>query len=70
MPSSGLPIENILILKTEEANRSLALRITEDAKRAIEAGMFTEWLESFVGAWNATHNAYVASSAGITEWDL
>jgi hypothetical protein len=70
MPSSGLPIENFFVLESNEANSLAARRIVADAERAMDRGMFTEWLESFVGAWNATHDPIQASLAGITEWDL
>lgn len=70
MPSAGLPIENLFTCESDEDNRKLALRFELDAKRALEAGMFTEWLSSFVGAWNATRDPIQASSAGIEEWDL
>lgn len=70
MPSSGLPIENLTVLENDEDNRKLCLRFELDAKCAMDAGLFTEWLCSFVGAWNATHDPIQASSAGIEEWDL
>jgi hypothetical protein len=69
MPSAGLPIENLLVGNYTE-DRELALRFENDAKRALELGLFTEWLESFVGAWNATKDPIKASSAGIIEWDM
>lgn len=70
MPSSGLPMENLLNLETDVENHNLARRFEADAKCALEAGMFAEWLCCFVGAWNATHNPVLASVAGIEEWDL
>jgi|HubBroStandDraft_1064217.scaffolds.fasta_scaffold776981_3 hypothetical protein len=70
MPSAGLPIENLMTFEDDEENRKLALRFETDAKHALKLGMFTEWLESFVGAWNATKDPVQASSAGIIEWDM
>jgi len=71
MPSSGLPIENLSVNATDnEEERKIYDRINSDAKYAMESGMFIEWLESFIGAWNKTANPYAASQAGITEWDM
>jgi hypothetical protein len=70
MPSAGLPIENLLLSKNDEENRGMCVVLEADAARAMELHMFTEWLESFVGAWNATHNLAQASAAGIIEWDM
>jgi hypothetical protein len=70
MPSSGLPIENLMVLPTDEENYKLCLRFAADARHALNLGLFTEWLESFVGAWNSTKDPVQASSAGIIEWDM
>jgi hypothetical protein len=47
-----------------------ATRLLERAKLAMEHGLFIEWLECFVAAWNETHNVDIASFAGLEEWDL
>jgi hypothetical protein len=70
MPSAGLPIENLCIYESDEENRKLAMRFEADARCALSQGFFTEWLESFVGAWKATGDPVQASSAGIIEWDM
>jgi hypothetical protein len=70
MPSSGLPIENLLAGLSDKESRVMCMRFSMDARRALELGMFTEWLECFVGAWNKTHNANMASEAGLIEWDM
>jgi hypothetical protein len=71
MPSSGLPIENFhKDGQSDEDARKMYLRIQQDAAHALKLGLFCEWLESFVGAWNATKDPIQASTAGITEWDM
>lgn len=77
MPSSGLPIEDLLgmydedegFVTTDETIKK-AKFISSCIKRAQEYGLEVEWLESFVGAWNHTHDVYEACGAGIEEWDL
>jgi hypothetical protein len=79
MPSSGYPIESFHGA-TDFPDHVNARVIEEFAKRAMDFGMFQEWLESFVGAYNyiraARPNestadvANLAAQAGIEEWDL
>lgn len=44
--------------------------VRECAKLAMKNGLFIEWLESFMAAWEKTKNPYCAACAGIQEWDL
>jgi len=72
MPSSGTPIENIF--NDEKCTRAELTRqrqhLTEAVQTAMGHGMLVEWLESFVGAWNATKNVTEAINAGLIEWDM
>ncbi len=71
MPSSGLPIEHFYKEgQSDEEARELYFLIQSNAQHAIKMGLFSEWLESFVGAWNKTHDGVQAANAGIIEWDL
>lgn len=76
MPSAGLPIESIFcqLDHTTAENRKIMtsqVAYLEDAvKCAMAYGMLAEWLESFVGAWNETHDVSQSIAAGLTEWDL
>jgi len=71
MPSSGLPITNLIPKGTENDEMGrIYQRITEDAAYAMKLGLFTEWLESFIGAWNKTHDPFISSTAGLIEWDM
>lgn len=71
MPSSGYPIENLSEkAAAPEDERELFLLFEKNAKRAMEYGLFSEWLSCFVGAWNTTKDPWEAAWAGITEWDL
>ena len=71
MPSSGLPIVSIIPYGTENDEMGRIYRkVTEDAAHALKMGLFTEWLESFIGAWNKTHDPIQSSNAGIIEWDM
>lgn len=68
MPSSGYPIENLfqnIPITFETANL-----LIKRAELAMEHGLFIEWLESFIGAWNATKDPLIASMAGLDEWDM
>jgi hypothetical protein len=47
-----------------------AYRLKERAKIAINCGLFVEWLECFVAAWESTHDVDIASWAGLEEWDM
>jgi len=66
MPSSGYGSVDLTGADPENAGTALITR----AKRAMDCGMFIEWLESFVAAWNQTHDPFEASMAGIIEWDM
>jgi hypothetical protein len=70
MPSSGLPIENIVLHGDDAATQKTARYIEECAKRAMKLGLFAEWLESFVGAWNKTKDPIQSANAGLIEWDM
>ena len=71
MPSSGLPMENIFHAKDDakEAHGD-AVFVLDAAKHAMETGLFCEWLECFVGAWNETKDVRKAAWAGLEEWDM
>lgn len=81
MPSSGFPIENFQTEKDVDAQmRRAYLRLERRALLAMSNGLFTEWMESFVGAYNHIRNTNpamagydrleLASDAGVTEWDM
>jgi hypothetical protein len=79
MPSSGYgavelipsPSGNPETMVEEGAEWSAkALRLCERAKHAMEQGLFVEWLESFVAAWEQTKDVDIASWAGLEEWDM
>lgn len=71
MPSSGLPMESLIKVDMEnEEMRKIYVYVTKQAMHAVKLGMFTEWLESFLGAWNSTHDPIQAANAGIIEWDM
>jgi len=55
MPSSGYPIESFEHL-TNEGTDIMWKVIYENAKHAMNNGLFIEWLESFVGAYNHIKN--------------
>jgi hypothetical protein len=64
-------MENLLAGSSNEKEEGrIIAHITGCAEAAIKYGLFFEWLESFVGAWNETKNPYVAANAGRTEWDF
>jgi len=70
MPSSGYGVTDLLS-STDESEWNKVVDLTESCARdALRHGLFTEWLGSFVSAWNATNNLTVSAIAGITEWDL
>jgi len=71
MPSSGLPIEHFWKEnQTNEEVREMYAYIELQAEHSIKMGVFMEWLESFVGAWNSTKDPVQAANAGIIEWDM
>jgi hypothetical protein len=77
MPSSGYPMEDLIGTWTEEEGHVTTPEtlktgnyISDCIKQATKYGLEVEWLESFVGAWNQTHDIYIACNAGIEEWDL
>lgn len=80
MPDSGYPIEEIICRGIKETDTEPGFDTDEytkrveflraSAKHAMDMRMFTEWLESFVGAWNAGADVYQAAQAGIIEWDM
>ncbi len=71
MPSSGLPMENIFHTKQNPKEVMEDVQyVHQAAERALQHGLFAEWLESFVGAWNATKDVRKAAWAGLEEWDL
>lgn len=73
MPSSGYGIVDIIPCGTDEEMRTHHAKVTrlnERAKVAMQHGMFLEWLESFLAAWEKTKDVDEASLAGLVEWDL
>lgn len=71
MPSSGQPIANLCEkLEGNEVEHEAAVHITHAAATALHYGLFFEWLQSFVGAWNATKDPHLAAEAGLEEWDM
>lgn len=71
MPSSGLPMENLFHHKEDEKEaHEDAVFVMKAAERAMEHGLFLEWLECFVGAWNETKDVRKAAWAGLEEWDM
>jgi hypothetical protein len=70
MPSSGYGATNILVADTDEENCRIARLVAARAKVAMDGGLFVEWLESFLAAWEQTGDPLVASWAGLVEWDL
>lgn len=77
MPSSGYPMEDF---EVDPDNICYIREIEENAKAAIMQGLFTEWLECFIGAYNHIRRtkpktakwraAHTASEAGREEWDF
>lgn len=76
MPSAGTPIATLVEMPADDdeadAKRFLhqVRQLEACANTAMAEGFFTEWLESFVGAWNQNHDVDEAMTAGLIEWDL
>lgn len=70
MPSSGLPMENLFRKGEEAKSNEDAIFVVNAAKRAMEHGLFCEWLECFVGAWNESKDVRKAAWSGLEEWDM
>lgn len=77
MPSSGYGMEDFFSgvvgeqnLSEEQMCQVLALNLINSAKVAMEHGLFVEWLECFVSAWNKTKDPWIAAEAGLIEWDM
>ncbi len=73
MPSSGYGMVSLIPCGTDEEKATHHLKvtcITLCAKRAMEHGLFIEWLMSFLPAFEATKDPVIAANAGIVEWDL
>lgn len=70
MPDSGYPAVELLGDGSKNDRHAKAKRLVERARIAMEHGLFIEWLESFVGAWNATKDVDIASWSGLEEWDM
>lgn len=70
MPSSGYKIVSILNNENNNENGKCAKAVIERAKVAMKHGLFIEWLESFLGAWEETKDPWIASMAGLEEWDM
>jgi hypothetical protein len=64
-------MENIFHVKDDakETHEDAAF-VIEAAKTAMGHGLFPEWLECFVGAWNETKDVRKAAWAGLEEWDM
>lgn len=69
MPSSGYGAVSLLDVDHPETPAK-AERLIKRARHAMEVGLFVEWLESFLAAWEATKDVDVASFAGLVEWDM
>lgn len=78
MPSSGFPMEDFSHETVDQNTVCLRVALEQRAQTALKNGLFTEWLESFVGAYNSLVDqgqpnwdaAMIASYAGIVEWDM
>lgn len=77
MPSSGYGITEIVRLPEDPDDAKQCLEyeqtaryVSDCAQHAMKLGLFIEWLESFVSAWEQTHDARIAANAGIDEWDM
>ena len=70
MPSSGFGMVNVLLDLPPENWHQAAQYIEQQAKEAMKHGLFVEWLECFLAAWEKTGNPYVAAASGGAEWDF
>lgn len=70
MPSSGYGIVDLFEKVAQEHQHTAALVVLECAEIARKHGLFIEWLESFVAAWEKTHDCVIAANAGLHEWDM
>ena len=75
MPSSGYGMVDLLGGETntpegQAEHHRRARCLIDCAEVAMRAGLFVEWLESFVAAHGKGANVYEAAQAGIIEWDL
>lgn len=71
MPSSGLPIESFTnTAMTDKEAHEMYRHIERASDTAKSYGLFAEWLESFVGAYNATKDPHQAAEAGLIECDM
>jgi len=75
MPSSGYGLTDVIRehcndRESQERHYAKVQRLVKRAKLAMEHGMFTEWLESFLAAWEETKDVDIASWAGLEEWDM
>ena len=69
MPSSGYGSVDIF-QKIKPTPKMPAKWIVDRVKVAMEHGLFIEWLESFLAAWEQTKDPFIASWAGLDEWDM
>lgn len=70
MPSSGYKSVSIINTDNPKEHYKCAQTILHRAKIAMNHGLFIEWLESFLGAWEETNDPWIASMAGLDEWDM
>lgn len=75
MPSSGYGLVDLIgehcnDQESQQRHYDKVKRLCLRAKLAMDTGMFTEWLESFLAAWEETKDVDIASFAGLEEWDL
>lgn len=70
MPSSGYGMVHVLLCLPPERRHLAARLIEERAKEAMKHGLFVEWLECFLAAWEKTGDPFIASDAGGQEWDF
>jgi truncated hemoglobin YjbI len=70
VPSSGYGMTHVLIGIAVERRHEAAKYILERAQTAMTHGLFVEWLECFLAAWEETNDPFAAASAGGEEWDF
>lgn len=75
MPSSGYGLVDLIQegcndRSSQDRHYMKVKRLCERAKLAMSHGMFCEWLECFVAAWEETKDVDIASMAGLDEWDM
>ncbi len=70
MPSSGYGSVDLFEKVAQNHLDTAANVVRECAEIARKHGLFIEWLESFLAAWETTHDVVIAANAGLHEWDM